>query len=222
MASWILHLRIAQALDGYLNPADKTAYYVGTLAPDSGKLNGGFDYVPPKDTTHWKREGVTHEERIECNREFYKKYIADERDEKRLSFYLGYYVHILADSLFVREVIRPYIQKATREVWRANIDKIRAGWYELDFRFIASHKGFLPFEIISAVEDFPNEYLDYFARDDITERITYIKQLYSTSLPDGSTELITLDEPGADRFVDTAAKEIKNLIKNDMTVYRGV
>jgi len=212
MAPWVMHLRVAELLENALAISDRTAYFVGSVAPDSGRMTGDFDYVPPKDVSHWKREGVTIEERIELNRAFYDKYVRGEPDPARRAFYLGYYVHILTDTLFVRDVIKPYIQTATRPVWRARINEIRACWYDIDFCFVAAHPGYVPLALLAGVESFPDGYLDYFAPGDITERVRYITKLYRDSRPDPGLEYITLDVPGADRFVLNAASEIKGLI----------
>ena len=175
-------------------------------------MTGDFDYVPPKDVSHWKREGVTIEERIELNRAFYEKYVKGETDPSRRAFYLGYYVHILTDTLFVRDVIKPFIQVATRPVWRARINEIRACWYDIDFRFVASHPGYEPLALLGGVNGFPDGWLDYFGPGDVAERVDYINKLYRDSRPNPEIEFITLDVPGADSFVKNAAKEIEKLI----------
>ncbi|MBO4277425.1 MAG: zinc dependent phospholipase C family protein [Clostridia bacterium] len=212
MAPWVMHLRIAELLENALKIANRTAYYVGSVAPDSGRMTGDFEYLPPKDVTHWKREGLDIEERIELNRAFYEKYVKGETDPARRAFYLGYYAHILADTLFVRDVIKPYIRVATRPVWRARIKEIRACWYEIDFRFVAEHPDYEPLRILADADDFAEGYLDYFAPGDIAERVEYIVELYANSRPNPETEFITIDVPGADAFVKNAAGEIEKLI----------
>ena len=196
MATWIVHLRVAENVCRALKNVDETAFYVGTLAPDSGRMVDSFTYLPPKDVSHWKREGVSFEQRFEDNAEFYKKYAENETDLYKKSLYIGYYVHILTDTLFVRDVIRPFIEKNGRPFWRANIDKIRAGWYELDFRFVEANPGYRPLGIISAVDQFPNVYFDYFAENDITERIRFAANLYANCKSDKTVEFLTITPDG--------------------------
>ena len=218
MATWIVHLRVAekvrQAL-GNLGNIDETAYYVGSLAPDSGRMKDAFTYLPPKDISHWKREGVSYEQRFLDNAEFYKKYGENETDVVKKSFYLGYYVHILTDTLFVRDVIHPFIEENGRPFWRANIDKIRAGWYEIDFRFVRSHENYRPLEIISGVTEFPNVYFDYFTTDDITERVRYAAELYNNCKTDDSIEFLTVTPERMDIFIENAVECINGILKNN-------
>ncbi len=215
MATWIVHLRVAEKVLQTLNNIDETAYYVGSLAPDSGRMVDAFTYMPPKDVSHWKREKVSYEQRFLDNAEFYKKYGENESDVFKRSFYIGYYVHILTDTLFVRDVIHPFIEKNGRPFWRENIDKIRAGWYELDFRFVEANKNYRPLGIISAVNDFPNVYFDYFAIDDITERVRYAADLYANCKTDESVEFLTITPEGMEIFIETAVESIISILKNN-------
>lgn len=215
MATWVVHLRVAEKVLKTLCNIDETAYYVGTLAPDSGKMADAFTYLPPKDVSHWKRDGVTYEQRFLDNAEFYKKYAENEDDAYKKSLYIGYYVHILTDTLFVRDVIHPFIDKNGKPFWRANIDRIRAGWYELDFRFVTANKNYRPLEIISAVTDFPNCYFDYFAPDDITERVRYAARLYAGCTTDDSVEFLTISPDGMEEFIEYASECIIGILKNN-------
>lgn len=178
MATWLMHLRVAEKLKPFLGELDETAYYVGSIAPDSGRMVGNFTYIPPKDVSHWKREGVSFEQRFEDNAGFFIKYGVNERDVFKRSLFLGYYIHIVTDTVYVRDVIRPFIEKNGREFWRENVAEIRAGWYELDYRFLCENRNFYPLRVISGTKEFKNDYFDYFAEDDITERINFAAELY--------------------------------------------
>ncbi|MBO5869801.1 MAG: zinc dependent phospholipase C family protein [Clostridia bacterium] len=215
MATWVVHLRIGEKILKSLDNIDETAYYVGTLAPDSGRMVDAFTYMPPKDVSHWKREGVTFEQRFLDNAEFYKKYIENETDKFKKSLFIGYYVHILTDTLFVREVIHPYINKNGRPVWRENIGKIRAGWYELDYRFVKANKDFKPLQIINSVEKFDNVYFDYFTKDDITERVQYASKLYANCKTDDDIEFLTVTPDGLEKFIEMATNCIVGILKNN-------
>ena len=55
MASWMVHLRIADALLAQLKSIDKTAFTVGNMAPDSGVPNSDWTkFEPPYDVSHFK------------------------------------------------------------------------------------------------------------------------------------------------------------------------
>lgn len=213
MATWAVHLRVAENIFKTLNDVDEAAFYVGSIAPDSGRMVDDFTYLPPKDVSHWKREGVSYEQRFEDNAEFFKIYALNEQNKRLFSFYLGYYVHILTDTIYVRDIIHPFINGRGRNTWRANIQAIRKGWYEIDCRFLAANKGFRPLEIIGEVREFPNTVLDYFAYDDITERIRYAYEFYKNAKCDPTAELITHDEQKSDEMVEYASEFIRNLLK---------
>ena len=75
MATWVLHLRVAETVKKLLDlNVEETAYYVGSIAPDSGRMVDNFTYLPSKDVSHWKREGVSYEQRFEDNGDFFRKY----------------------------------------------------------------------------------------------------------------------------------------------------
>ena len=48
MATWITHLRIADALLKDWDSMEKQSFLIGSVAPDSGKLNSdNYTYTPP-------------------------------------------------------------------------------------------------------------------------------------------------------------------------------
>ena len=215
MATWVLHLRVAEIVKNSLDlKVDETAYYVGAIAPDSGRMVDNFTYLPSKDVSHWKREGVSYEQRFEDNGDFFRAYGENETDNFKKSFCLGYYVHILTDTIYVRDIIAPFISEHGKPFWRENIEKIRAGWYEIDHRFVANNKDFRPLELIYGVKEFKNDFLDYFTEDDITERILFAAELYKNGKPNENAEFVTHDEKRAEALVDLMSKTIVKILKD--------
>ena len=224
MATWVMHLRVSQIILEMLGPdfqVDETAYYVGSVAPDSGKMIGNFTYVPSKDVSHWKREDVSYEQRFEDNAAFFYKYIENETDLKRKSFYLGYYVHILTDTIYVRDIIHPYMRKMGDDFWRENIEGIRAGWYEIDFRFMAANPSFYPLSLLKQVEDFPNTYLDYFDETDLTERVLNCVELFSNPKVNENCVFYTHDEPRAIELIKYMTETISGILKNKHNIIKS-
>ena len=215
MATWVMHLRVAELVAPYLGDIDETAYYVGCIAPDSGKMVDNFTYLPSKDVSHWKREVVSYEQRFCDNYAFYEAYGKNESDIFKKSLFLGYYVHILTDTVYVRDIIHPFMRERGRDFWRANITNIRNGWYELDYRFVNEHPKYHPLEVISAVNEFPNTYFDYFAPEDITERITYAAKLYSNPSVNPNQEFWTIDKARQDELIG----EMKEIILRELRKY---
>ena len=68
-------------------------------------------------------------------------------------------------------------------------------------------------EIIGRVKEFPNTTIDYFAYDDITERINYAYELYKTVKTDPDTEFFTHDEKRSNEIVEASATEIRKILK---------
>ena len=213
MATWIVHLRVAEKVIRQLDNINETAFYVGAIAPDSGRMVDDFTYLPPKDVSHWKREGVSYEQRFEDNAEFYKKYAENESDNSSFSFYLGYYVHILTDTMYVRDIIHPFINKNGKPYWRANITGIRKGWYEIDYRFLADNKNYRPFELLKTVKPFETKFLDYFEPTDIYERIKYAVDLYSNASTDPDCLFFTHNESDAERMIGYMSETIIKILK---------
>ena len=54
MASWMVHLRIADKLLDQLKDIDETAFVMGNIAPDSGVPNEDWTkFTPPKTVSHF-------------------------------------------------------------------------------------------------------------------------------------------------------------------------
>ena len=97
MATWIIHLRIAEKLIDIFPSLCRTEFIVGNIAPDSGRVrDDGITYVPSKSVSHFYIDGKITPSRFE------KKYLSPApdaaRDEKRLSFCLGYLAHLVTDA----------------------------------------------------------------------------------------------------------------------------
>lgn len=214
MATWLMHLRVAEKVKPFLGEVDETAYYVGSIAPDSGRMVGNFTYLPPKNVSHWKREGVSYEQRFEDNAGFFKKYGVGESDIFKRSLFLGYYIHILTDTVYVRDVIQPFIDKNGKAFWRENVAEIRAGWYELDYRFLCGNRNFYPLGVISGIKEFKNEYFDYFSEDDITERIRFAAELYRSPTVHPEQSLLSLNKTRQDELIGEMTEIIINELKN--------
>ena len=103
MATWVMHLRVAeklrdcQAIADLFENIDEKAYYVGSIAPDSGRMVGNFTYIPPKDVSHWKREDVSYQQRFLDNR----------------AFLAGLVFHLLLFALKIHETVQYIHQTIT-------------------------------------------------------------------------------------------------------------
>ena len=209
-----MHLRVAERVKCLFDNLDETAFYIGSIAPDSGRMVDDFTYLPPKDVSHWKRENVSYEQRFLDNHEFYLKYCKNERDNFKRSLCLGYYVHILVDTIFVRDIIHPYMAKHGYPFWQANIKKIRKGWYEIDFRYLAKNQPYRPYEMLKTVPPFDNSFISYFASDDFYNRVVDTINLYDNAKVDMDCEFFTHTDAEADLLETRMVNEVTEIIKN--------
>lgn len=221
MATWVMHLRVAEKLmacpqlSEFFKDIDEKGFFVGAIAPDSGRMVGNFTYIPDKDVSHWKREDVSYEQRFLDNREFYTTYYLKETDSFKKSLFLGYYIHILTDTIYVRDIIHPYIEKQGKPFWRENIENIRKGWYEIDFRFVESNPNYRPLKLLKEVEPFENGFLNYFEKTDIYNRVQNAVSLYETSVSHKDCVFYTHTDIDAEALIDKMVEEISQFISNN-------
>ena len=143
------------------------------------------------------------------------KYYLHESDSFRKSLFWGYYLHILTDTIYVRDIIHPYMRKQGDAFWRENIIGIRKGWYEIDYRFMAKHPDYYPFALLKEVAPFENGFLDYFAPTDIYNRVQNAIELYSNSVVDEDCVFYTHSESDMANLIDRMVEEISNFILNN-------
>ncbi len=215
MASWMVHLRVADRLLSCLNGLCKTEFIVGNIAPDSGVPNADWStYTPCKQVSHFQRRGEDGNLFI-CVEDFVDRYFSpalrDGYDQKQYSFYLGYLVHLLTDKAWHELVFYPTIQR-DREHYNADptaaIWKWKADWYDLDFLYLREHPDFHAFAVYRSAVGFENVYMDEFARDAFDDRRQYITQFYGKTRDNLDRDYPWLNKEQMDAFVDEACKRI--------------
>lgn len=94
-------------------------------------------------------------------------------DSKKKSFYLGYYLHLLTDAIWIELVSRPVIEsfKTTQEYNRIARNQFRNDWYHTEIKFLQKNPEFYPLKILKKVRNFENIYLSYASDKVINERI---------------------------------------------------
>ncbi|MCR5322118.1 MAG: serine hydrolase [Lachnospiraceae bacterium] len=216
MASWMIHLRIADRLLCEPGELDETAFIMGNIAPDSGVPNEDWSrFTPPKDISHFKTK--SDDELFFDIDKFRAEYFNDELiktyNKKQYSFFLGYYMHLLTDIEWTREIytelLKAYPEEAkvdkNKLVWTAKGD-----WYDLDFLYLEQHPDFRAFSIYEKAVDYENEFMDMFSKDAFENRRQYICGFYRGDQHGNlHREYIFLTPERADKFVsDTVDKLI--------------
>lgn len=215
MASWMVHLRVADQLLGKLNRLCETEFIVGNIAPDSGVPNADWSaFSPNKVISHFQIVGEDGKKKI-CTDSFLQKYFSTQKradyDEAQYSFYLGYLTHLLTDRLWMELVFIPtagrdakaYAKDPTAAVWKWKED-----WYDLDFLYLREHPDFHAFAVYEAAEGFQNIYMDEFSQDAFDNRRRYITGYYrgKRDILDRAYPYLTKEQ--MDAFTNEAAERI--------------
>lgn len=219
MASWMVHLRVADKLLNRISGITSTEFVIGNIAPDSGIPNEDWSaFTPSSEVSHFR---TSDEDGIKVIHEdwYIEKYFTKEQrefyDTKQYSFYLGYLIHLLTDKLWVRDVVQPLrmrnlkLYEQNRGEWFRAIKK---EWRILDLIYLQRHADFRSFMICEQAIGFQNTFLDFFSADAFDNRREYITKSYrkECSVVENQTMFLTKDD--IERFVENASDEIMNMI----------
>ncbi len=215
MASWMVHLRIADELLKHIDNVDETAFVMGNIAPDSGVPSEDWkEYYPPKNVSHFKTrpDDETYFDIDAYCRKYFNDDLIKGYSLKEYSFFLGYYVHLLTDVRWTETVYVDLLKKHPKEcaedkyklIWSAKAD-----WYDLDFLYLEQNPGFKAFSIYENAVCYDNVFMDLFSRDAFENRRQYICGFYhSDNHGDLHREYHYLTPEQAEDFVKTTSRMI--------------
>ena len=209
MASWMVHLRIADKLMDQIPDLSPTEFIVGNIAPDSGVPNADWSaFSPPTTVSHFKTEGKKADPEA-----FAAKYFTRWQDytAEQYSFYLGYLTHLLTDVLWSEQIARPSLARhgKSEEPHREEfIWQLKKDWYDLDFKYLRDHPKFRAFRVYREAVDFENRYMEEFSSDAFENRRRYITSFYLAGRENLDREYPYLTEREMDLFVDTSVHTI--------------
>ncbi len=211
MASWMVHLRIADKLLSAIPNLSEKEFLVGSIAPDSGVPNADWSaFTPNTKISHFKTEGQKADPAA-----FAAKYFTPVQQkgysQKQYSFYLGYLTHLMTDVFWSEQIVHPTLEKYAKEdapdredfIW-----KIKEDWYDLDFKYLRDHPGFRAFRIYQSCEGFRNDYMEEFSTDAFDNRRQYICGFYGEEKENLDREYPYLTEAEMDVFVERGAAAI--------------
>ncbi|PWM47409.1 MAG: hypothetical protein DBX47_00710 [Clostridiales bacterium] len=213
MATWMTHFRIADRFIDIIGEKNiELPYFIfGNIGPDCGVVNpDGLTYTPDKTVSHFGRYPNREYDR------FIKTYLCKKSDAESYSFYLGYYLHLMTDEEWLKNVFMPIKEKYIKIFtdFKSFVLSMRTCWNELDKRFIIDNPEFRAFNIFSDIKNFPNEYIDFFPADAFDRQLNFIRDFYT--LPHNKYEQVyeytTAKE--LDLFIDRAVKNIENRIND--------
>lgn len=214
MASWMIHLRIADQLLDRIPGLDETAFVIGSIAPDSGVPNEDWSvYSPPKSVSHYKtkKDGKTFFDVDQFVREYFTAEQIRAYSLREFSFFLGYYAHLLTDIEWTTEVLRPSVEAHPEEDSKdhtAFVWKMKKDWYDLDFRYLEEHPDFRAFRIYEQSAGFRNDLMDIFSEDAFDNRREYICGFYRGEHGELCRDYPYLSPEQADWFVAQTTQKV--------------
>lgn len=211
MASWMIHLRMADKFMERIGGLSEPEFIMGSIAPDSGVPNADWSaFSPDTSLSHFKDPGIRDDKGISIQK-FVNSHFSPEQqkkyDQKQFSFFLGYLTHLLTDILWADEIFQPAIRRFSTETEEA-IALIKKDWYDLDFLYLRHHPDFHGFRIFREAEGFRNTFMDIFSPDAFDNRRAYITRFYLEPKDDLDHPYLYLTADEADRFVESACSRI--------------
>lgn len=228
MASWMVHLRVAELLLERLEGIAKQEFIMGNIAPDSGVPNADWTaYAPPSQVSHFKTYLENGSAYIDVERYLEQYFTAEKRagySIEQYSFYLGYLTHLLTDLEWIAHVYEPsiarypeaYAEDSYKLLWTLKKD-----WYDLDFLYLKKHPDFRAFQIYENAVGFVNCYMDIFAEDAFENRRGYIIGFYRGGREDIEREYTYLTEKQADQFVENCVETVLGKLEKILTDKEG-
>lgn len=182
MATWIVHLHLAEILLARIPDLDEEAFALGNVAPDSGTPDGNWEnFDPPPQVSHFQ---VPDQERWGiADIDFFQRYLSPnrqgEKNVKRFSFLLGYFFHLVTDNLWADRIGRPTMEKFKTDfdadpkfIWQVKRD-----WYGLDLAHVRQNPDSIFWQTFIPAE-YKEDYLDFMPKEAIQQRIQHLKGLY--------------------------------------------
>lgn len=208
MATWGLHLRIAQALLEKGCQVDWVSFLVGNIGPDCGLANDDMSqFDPPAAITHWCDGNKLN---IEAHRFAFSYLEAEPAGFKERSFYLGYYVHLLCDKKFAQLIQAKIDHDENYRPLHGDfgfITTIKKDWYDLDRLYFRDNPDSLFFSHFCQIDDFP-DYLDYYPPKAVITQVKFIRDFYQQDGGKLDREYLYLSVKEMDQFVKEMLDEV--------------
>ena len=214
MASWMVHLRIADRLLDSLPGLSAVDFVVGNIAPDSGIPNEDWsEFTPSVIVSHFR---VDHSiPKNICIPAFVERYFTPEQRSRytpaQNSFFLGYLVHLMTDQLWSAKVLTA-LKERFPDQWQADrqglIARAKEDWYDLDYKYLRQHPDFRAFQIYKNAAGYENCFMSEFAPDAFDNRRQYVTSFYLEENDHLDREYPYLTEGQMDGFVLDASAEI--------------
>lgn len=214
MASWMIHLRVAQGIQERLHLHDEAAFIMGNLAPDSGVPSpDGHGYIPDAATSHFRTLDANGLKDVHAA-QFINQYFSPvRRTGYPMSDYIflyGYLTHLLTDQLW--EPIAYDACQRYPDLYRENSAAfwhfIKKDWYDLDFLYLRDHPDFRAWQIYTGISAFKNDRLEFFPSDAYMQRREFIMDFYSNGVASVMERDTYISASEVDAFIVAATEDI--------------
>lgn len=222
MATWMVHLRVAEKVLERIPALDAGQFAIGNVAPDSGLPDENWEnFDPPKEVTHYRVENPDGPWFKFADARFLQEELLGqvtlEEDPAKFSFLFGYFCHLATDNMWAERIARPMLEEYADKFDNTDgfIWEVKKDWYGLDFVYVRTHPGCLFWSTFLDAEDPPN-YLGYFPADAISKQLAYIKDFYRRTDKKIEQDLrlkhnIYLNEAEMALFVDGAYRSLHRI-----------
>jgi hypothetical protein len=221
MASWIVHLRIAENLLREISAWDRGYFAIGNIAPDSGLPDEAWEHFdPPPEVLHFKTQEDPRWPMADLD--FYRGYLQEQSapgltPEDR-AFRWGYFCHLVVDNLWRDEIALP-----THDRFRIEFEAdpkfiwtVKRDWYSLDFHYVRRHPDFLFWQEFQTT-DYEIDGPDFLPPTNVQIRLDYIREYYQRTDDEVEHWLadmpgIYLTEPEMDDFVQHSTTRLGKIV----------
>lgn len=211
MATWGVHLRIADYFLDKIDNVESAVFVAGNVAPDCGygKKDSIGAFSPPPRVTHWTPTGSKKDCRY---KDFYNQYLKDKPKEGDYWFYLGYYIHLLTDIMWSSRIYLPTCDKYEAEFVHTSdfLQQIKRDWNDLDHKYLRDNPSFRAIRLLEGNKSV-KDYLPYYEENQLTVQIKYIVDYYKANMgkSDLDRDYTYLTEEEVNDFIDAATEVIK-------------
>ena len=215
MASWMVHLRIADALLDKIPGLSPIEFIVGNIAPDSGVPNEDWSAFTPSYTISHFKTGSDKAGPEAFAEKYFTPEQREQYDERQYGFYLGYLTHLLTDVLWSKQIALPSFKMhiGGEPPFRGpQVDTIKDDWYDLDYKYLRDHPGFRAFRVYLGCVGFRNTFMDEFSEDAMDNRRQYITDFYLQGKDNLDREYPYLTEAEMNAFVEQATQTILDIL----------
>lgn len=179
MASWMVHLRIAENLLDEFPSLDPAHFAVGNIAPDSGIPDENWEHFnPPVTVTHFCEDMWFATSK---DLDFYHHYLHSEQQSMkpdRNSFLWGYFCHLVTDNLWNGIRISTYEKYMPQfDIDRNFIWEVKKDWYGLDHIYANENPDCLYWRVFVKCE-YRADVLDFLPAEALNQRVDYIRKEY--------------------------------------------